>query len=209
MLGPEGYPNTRLKSAAEYAIRGAIGFGVGSFVAFLLMLAPKMGPFGWFTGILMGFPLSGAIGGLSLAWPIRGDRNLLTIAFGYGIGFMIAGIVIPISLVAEEKPLSIYFLTIPFQAFGFAVGLGIAAAIGTAFISFRLALVAAIAFAIGGLISGIFLTPVSHLVQLLPAVPAASGGHDYLGVIFIELLVAYSLGGALLGAAMGYFFNFE
>jgi hypothetical protein len=200
---------SRRKRAATFALRGAVGFGTGSVAAFLLMYAPKMLPFGWFTGPLLGFPLSGVIGGLALVWPIRGDCNPLTVAAGYGAGFTVAGVVLPISLVAESHGVSFWFITIPFHAIGFAIGLGIGAAIGTAFISFRLALIGAAAFAIGGLLGGTFLMPLFALVQLFLTIPPSSGDAVFFAVIFFEIFLSYAIGGALLGAAMGFLCDFD
>lgn len=126
--------------------RGAIGFGVGGAVAVGAvvvgsMLLPFLG-----LGPLIGFAIGGAIGGASLH---KGRK----VVIGFGIGWAVLGFVISITLVGLQggSGEGNVFEALLVFALNFAIGFGIAAAIGTAFMRLGLKFVfaAMIAFGIG------------------------------------------------------------
>ncbi len=164
------------------ALRGALGFGLGSLLAFAPVYLPLTGGLGQFVRLLIAYPLSGAVGGALLAGGLQGKPGKADAALGFGIGFLLAGAVMPAALLNPQdvvaRPL--------YQAGVFAVGLGAAGALGAMCFGWRACVAAASAFAISGVAGG----------------PIA--GSRFLGTptILLGLFVSYALGGALLGAAL-------
>jgi hypothetical protein len=189
---------------SELARRGATGFGAGSVIALLVIfLSPNRFPWNLILQ-LIAFVISGAIGGASLAWGRKSRHATLLAAIGFGIGFSVLGFVVPYPLALLQEPareisgFRIFFVLLFFFALVYGLGFYIAGVIGAAFMrsGLRFALFGGEAFAIGGVIGSVlFVIPFFFLGHLWP----------FMKVVWscIGILVAYSIGGAYLGASVG------
>ncbi len=182
MTTPEADPTPTSIPAGAMALRGALGFGLGSLLAFATVYIPSAGGLGQFLRLLVAYPLSGAVGGAVLAGGLAGKPGRSNAALGFGIGFLLAGAVLPVALLGHEGPLARPL----YQAAVFAAGLGTAGALGAMRFGWRACAAGATAFALGGAVGG----------------PIA--GADALGTpgILLGLVISYALGGAFLGAAL-------
>jgi hypothetical protein len=187
--------------------RSAIGFGAGSVIGLLgMFLSPGTLPWNRIV-LLVGFAISGAIGGASLGWGRKSRYFTLITAIGFGIGFLVLGFVIPYPFRYFEEPFprqetnfGMLFSSLLLFALTYGPGFYIASAIGAAFIGvgLRLALIGAGGFSIGGVIgSALFVISYFFLSNLGPLMRIAC--------FCVGIVVAYAIGGAYLGAAIGSF----
>ncbi len=173
----------------------AIRFILGGVIALLGLFLPF--PLGQ-----VAFFFSGVVGGASLK---QGAR----VAVGFGIGFLVVGLVVPIVLVSlqgmsgEENAWGLLLVF----AISFGVSFGLAGGIGAAFIrlNFRLIRASLAGFTVGGSLGGV----IAALPFLLMKGEAnygglgAMGGSLLLAGIIVGVLVPYLVGGSVLGVAVG------
>lgn len=198
-----------------YARRVAIAFVAGGIIALVGMILPPMMigvlgnfipfirpvlPLSTILGPLIGFFLSGAIGGASL-------RMGTKVVIGFGIGFLVAGLIVPLTLVSiqamsgKENPFGVLL----FFTLTFGLGFALAGAIGATFMGqgFRVIRTSAAGFGVGGTIGG----STAVLPFLIMGGEANYGGLGQLGFlmllagILVGVLVPYFIGGAVLGKA--------
>jgi len=182
--------------------RSTIGFGVGSVIA-LLGVFLSSSTLAWDRSVLLiGFAVSGAIGGASLRWGRKGRSATLVTAIGFGIGFSILGFVTLYPFMYFEEPFpkggissGMLFSLLLFFALTYGLGFYIAGAIGAAFIGagLRVALIGAGGFGIGGVIGGVLFVILYFFLGNLGPVAR-------IVCVCIGIVIAYSIGGAYLGA---------
>lgn len=164
------------RQVARYALFGALGFGIGGFTgSFLTLTLNTLVPFP------ISFLVAGAIGGASLGLAIKDGRKTFTLAILGALG-------LPVGLLAATT-IGSFFNYISVLV-GAIAGVVIGTAVGSAFRSLRRIVVLAVA---GGAGFGVGLAAGDLLRASLPMV----GGVG-------SIAVAGMIGGALLGAALGY-----
>lgn len=199
--------------ASGFALRGAIGFGLGAGIASLCVASIVF--FDFFTGIghlgelsllAAGSAMSGACGGALLGWKRNIPGSSMIAAIGFGLGFILPGWLFPLTLrglhdaglfgTPSDRAL--------YGALLWGAVLGLAGAIGAAPLrsAFRVTssrflvysvLAGAIAFGAGGAVGG--------AVAFAYSLPSHS---FHYWPFFSALLIAYTIGGTLLGAAVGF-----
>lgn len=165
---------------ARFALFGALGFGVGTAIETFITLTLYM---------LVPFPLpflvAGAVGGASLGLAMKDGRKTLSLAILGALGLVVG-------LLAATTIGS--FFSYASLLLGAIAGMVIGAAMGLAFRSLRRIAVLAVA---GGVGFGVGLAAGELLRDSLPV----SGGGG--------IVVAGMIGGASLGAVLGYLESFS
>ena len=184
------------------AVRGACGFGVGG-VGGLFLTASWFQWSGPWSGpsfavdvaaLLLGYFLSGAIGGSSLGMGRR-------VSVGFGLGFAVLGLAVPfmtLALIGIQAEGTGAFWHVVVIAMTFAGAFAVAGGIGAAFIrqESSLAWTGAIGFGVGGAVGGGIIAAGLGL-QLSRVIPHT----DYwmlTGIFGLGWLIAYGIGGAQL-----------
>jgi len=147
-----------------------------------------------FWGQLFGFAIGGALGGSSLG---RGRKGII----GFGIGFLILGVVIPIVSVAPQGMSGGFGVLLIFPV-GFAVGFGIAGAIGARIsgLKGKSIFTGVRTFGIGGGLGGI-LSGFPFL--FLGGRGLSDFGRFMLMLwVYVGIIAAYSIGGSLFKSAI-------
>ncbi len=204
---------TNRGSVVGFALRGAIGFGVGAGIASLcvasLLFSDLFAGIGYLEELSLlvaGSAMSGACGGAVLGWKGNTAGSSVIAALGCAIGFALPGWLFPLTLrglhdlelsgAPSDRAL--------YGALLWAVVLGFAGAIGAAplrsvfsvtsrhFLMYSV-LAGAIAFGVGGAAGG--------AVAFAFSLP--SDAFQY-WPFFTALFMAYTIGGMLLGAAVGF-----
>lgn len=212
---PVGETTTKRRSSEgvlRFALRGAIGFGLGAGIASLWVasilffdFSPGIGYLGELSWLVAGFAMSGACGGAVLGWKSNTPGSSVIAAFGFAVGFALPGWLFPLTLrvLEDAAPLGSAFDRALYGSFLWAGVLGVAGAIGAAPLrsAFRVTsrhflkysvVAAAIAFGLGGAVGG----------AVALAYSLSSGSFRY-WPFFTALFIAYTIGGALLGTAVG------
>ena len=173
---------------AGRAVRGSIGFGIGTLVATSLAF------FGFvFAGLILG----GAIAGALLAWKDRDFRLMLLAALAADLGLLLGGFVVVMSFgvlaYGNEDALGppslgvlleFYFVFI----FGFAVaGASISVVTSSRLVSFKDSVKA---FAVGGVIGGAIIIA-SELMNVTTG-----------AVVLLAVTISVIIAGALCGASL-------
>jgi hypothetical protein len=168
-----------LKRIARFALFGAIGFGTGGILSWLLGEAQ---PLAYDLGSSLPFvgpPATGLFGGAALGVALGNWRKAIVLALLGAIGFT-SGAVIPFSMVEfGQAPIMMSFVTMG------AVG---GAAIGLGLLRLRLVLGLGLIGALGGVISREIL-----IIDM----------DSTLSFILWQVLLAGIISGALLGATLG------
>lgn len=195
------------------ALRGAIGFGLGAGIASLSVASIVL--FDFFAGIghlgqlsllVAGSAMSGACGGAILGWKRNIPGSSVIAALGFGLGFTLPGWLFPLTLRGLHE---VGFFGTPseralYGALLWGGVLGLAGAIGAAPLRSALGvtgrhalaftvLAGALAFGIGGAVGG--------TVVLAYSLPSDS---FHYWPFFTALFIAYTIGGTLLGTAVGF-----
>lgn len=161
---------------ARYALFGALGFGVGGTIDVLFAL---------YLYMLVPFPFSflvtGAVGGASLGVAMKDGRKTVVLACLGALG-LVVGVLAATTIGSFFNYASVLL--------GAIAGMVIGAAVGVAFRSLRRSAVLAVA---GGVGFGVGLAAGTFLRDSLPMI----GGVG-------SIVVAGVIGGAALGAALGY-----
>lgn len=161
---------------ARYALFGALGFGIGEAIETLVTL---------YLYMLVPFPFSflvaGAVGGASLGVAMKNRRNTIVLAILGALGFTLGAFAVAV--------IGSFFNYDALLPMGATFGVMVGASVRVAFRNLRRITVLAVAGGVGfsvGLAAGLFIRD---------SLPMARG---------VGLVVAAVIGGALLGAALGY-----
>ena len=193
------------KAGSSFGVQGAIGFLAGGLISLICVGASALEPFESFGALarVAGYGFGGALGGAALVWGSGKKHACRSAAFGFGLAFLIPAWV--------AGPAVNRLLTLKLEAYGigtfvatilaFAIGFGIAGAIGGAFVLPRLfwagmvrfGLSAAVGAAVAATVPSFNLpstdvTP-QHLVGLVTA-------------LLLGHLIPFVLGGFWFGRAM-------
>ncbi|MFQ5989279.1 MAG: hypothetical protein ACE5K9_05125 [Candidatus Methylomirabilales bacterium] len=196
-----------------FALRGAIGFGVGAGIASLCVaslvfsdLFAGIGYLGELSLLVAGSAMSGACGGAILGWKGNTPGSSVIAALGFAIGFALPGWLFPLTVRGLQDAEMLGSTSDPALsgALLWGVVLGFAGAVGAAplrsvfsttsrhFLLYSV-LAGAIAFGGGGAAGG--------AVAFSYSVPSDSFQY---WPFFTALFIAYTIGGMLLGAAVGF-----
>lgn len=168
--------------AADLAVRGVVGFGLGGIVAFMAVWFLPSGPVSEFLRMLVVFPASGALGGAVLASGFPGRPSGVSAAFSFGVGFLVAAGSMPLAFFLRESGI----LAPAATPIGFAVGFGAAGMFGAGMFSWQAAAAGLLCFGASGAAGGLVIAR---------DVEAA-------GVLLIGFAITYALGGGALGAVL-------
>ncbi|MFO7957713.1 MAG: hypothetical protein R6X33_11525 [Candidatus Brocadiia bacterium] len=168
--------------AADLALRGLVGFGLGGIVAFMAVWFLPLGPVSEFLRMLVVFPASGALGGAVLASGSAGRPSGLSAAFSFGVGFLVAAGSMPLAFFLRESGI----LAPAATPIGFAVGFGAAGMFGAGLFSWQAAAAGLLCFGVSGAVGGLV------IAQDIEAA----------GVLLIGFAITYALGGGALGAVL-------
>ena len=159
----------------KFAIFGAIGFGIGLTIIAVIGNAP----------LLVGLFLPGAVGGASLGWALGGWKKAWPLALAGAIGFG-GGRALTIILAFAFDWYGIGFQAIMGAIMGAIGGLSLGIALKNLAWTRFLTLAGAIGFSIG------YVTYIQIIERQIPGVPT-------------HLFIIWGIiGGAFLGAALGY-----
>lgn len=194
----------RLKGIVDYSVRGAAVFGLSSFIApVCIFIFPFINGFIIFP---IGFVLSGVSIGLFFPTWKKPARSKLFAAIGFGLGFIIPGIAVMLSMIALQAWEPRYGSYAIHHAVYWGVGFGIAGAIGTRtlFSSLKsvglhpsvvfLAVTGVLGMGIGGEIGGLLGLELFYLLEKV---------WGFLGLL-LGFIVSFIIGGALIGASLGW-----
>lgn len=191
---------TTEKTTRFPALRGALGFGLGSAATVLLLVArDSPGP----LVPILGYLVPGVIGPLALVPLVGGWWPALRGAVGFGFGSLFVGL--SFILMLFYFPFGIAWL------FCLAVSFGLAGAMGGACLAlgWRVFFRSAGCFALGGVAGAGVLLVIQPLISRfllhsLSATPwsGSTGTVDFFSFGLSAILVPYVAGGALLGGAL-------
>jgi hypothetical protein len=196
-----------LRNSVKLALRGAVGFGVGPILTIALLIlessianarADKTAPVFMFYAIIASVALSGALGAAALTWKAADAATMIRGAIGFAGGFLVMSFGQMFTLISIQgggRP------EYGWGAIGFGVSFAIGAGIGTLFLRPSLAPVGALAFGIPGAASGALLF--KGLGVLLVYNPDGAKAIAAI-VTVVGFLLPYVVGGAVLGAALGF-----
>jgi len=170
--------------AADLALRGLVGFGLGGALAFLGVWYMPAGATGQFLRILVVFPATGALGGAVLASGVLGRPTAVSAGFSFGVGFLVAAGSMPLAFFLRESGI----LASAATPIGFAVGFGAAGMFGAGIFSWRAAAGALVCFGLSGAVGGLAIGQGTEAPRLA-----------------LGFLITYGLGGGGLGAALAAF----
>ncbi len=186
----EGIEERQATEPLLWALRGGFAFAIGCAFWLLPLLAMATGEtWGAHLGLHVSASfLSGAVGG-GLLGVGRGCRGMLSAAVGFGLGFLVPGIVFPYATGSADLPERVTATAIGALSSGLAFALAGAAGAGLARLGLGVVIAAAAAFGAAGIIGVCAL-------WFLEGLPFHSQ-------VFLALLTTYSLAGVLLGAVLG------
>jgi hypothetical protein len=186
-----------------------VGAGIASLCVASLLFFDPLGGIGYLEELSLlvaGSAVSGACGGAVLGWKGKGPGASVIAASGFALGFALPGWLFPLTLRGLQE--AAFFASVSDRAlYGaglWGVVLGFAGAVGAAalrsafgvtgrrFLIYSM-LAGAIAFGIGGAVGGavvLTFSVASHSFRYWP--------------FFSALFIAYTIGGTLLGAAVGF-----
>ncbi len=171
----------RAVSMLRFVVLGAVGFGAGGAIGGFSALVPFPIP------LTLTLPVAGAVGGASLGLALKDWRRVVILAvlgaLGLTVGVMV-GLMLGSFFNYSEVPITVI------------VGVVVGASLGVAFLDWRAIVALAIAGAVGfsvGYLAGDFLRASFPIIRLVGEVGS--------------IAVAGLVGGASLGAALGYLEN--
>ena len=187
-----------------FALRGAIGFGSGNLIAYLVIILAVL--LSLEAVLFLGFVIGGTIGGGFLCWGRKDIKSSLIVAIGFGLGFIIVSVIIPFSILSLNTAVSV--TSVVWNAGSWGIAFGVAGAIGAIFFCLGvkeitdfysvvyIVITGAIGFCISGTIGGaiafVLFDIMNTFIKLRMEIAFGLA-------FFIGLLIAHVAGGALFG----------